>query len=451
MALGGGTWLFQNKVLPGAYINFKSKYRPNTEMVDRGFGAMAMELDWGPVDEVFTVEAEDFQERSVAIFGYDYTSDKLKGLRDLFKNLQTGYFYRLSNGAVKASCELARAKYAGVRGNDITLTVEADPDDEGSYLVYTYLDIEGVKTLMDQQSVTTKAELVNNDLVDFIVNDTELAPSAGMKLSGGSNGEAVTAAQHQNFLSVIDSYYFNALGVVTTDSTLKGLYIAFTKRMRDDVGMKFQLVVYDAVKPDYEGIINIKNKVTDSGASPASLVWWVVGAEASCPVNASCTNKMYDGEYAIEATYSQTELKKAITSGYFTFHRVTDPASGNINGDINVLTDINSFVSFSKAKNKEFAKNQVIRVLDQIAIDISRLFNRYYLGKEPNDDDGRSALWNDIVAYYKELQRVRAIQNFVETDVPIPQQGDDKDAVLTEHAVQPTCAMEKLYMTVNVA
>ena len=451
MALGGGTWLFQNKVLPGAYINFKSKYRPNTEMVDRGFGAMAMELDWGPVNEVFAVEAEDFQEKSVALFGYDYTSEKLKGLRDLFKNLKTGYFYRLANGAEKATCDLAKAKYAGVRGNDITVAVEANPDEEGSFIVYTYLDVDGVKTLMDQQAVTAKAELVNNDLVDFIINDTELTASAGMKLSGGSNGESITATQHQSFLSAIESYYFNAIGVVTTDPTLKSLYIAFTKRMRDDVGMKFQLVVYDAVKPDYEGVINIKNKVTDSGASPASLVWWVVGAEASCAVNASCTNKVYDGEYAIEATYSQTELKKAITSGYLTFHRVTDPASGDINGDIKVLTDINSFVSFSKAKNKEFAKNQVVRVLDQIAIDIARLFNRFYLGKEPNDADGRSALWNDIVAYYKELQRVRAIQNFVETDVPMPQQGDEKDAVLSEHAVQPTCAMEKLYMTVNVA
>lgn len=28
MALGGGTWLFQNKKLPGTYINFISKDRP---------------------------------------------------------------------------------------------------------------------------------------------------------------------------------------------------------------------------------------------------------------------------------------------------------------------------------------------------------------------------------------------------------------------------------------
>lgn len=28
MALGGGTWLFQNKKRPGTYINFISKDRP---------------------------------------------------------------------------------------------------------------------------------------------------------------------------------------------------------------------------------------------------------------------------------------------------------------------------------------------------------------------------------------------------------------------------------------
>ena len=95
-------------------------------------------------------------------------------MRDLFKNLKTGYFYRLANGAEKATCDLAKAKYAGVRGNDITVAVEANPDEEGSFIVYTYLDVDGVKTLMDQQAVTAKAELVNNDLVDFIINDTEL-------------------------------------------------------------------------------------------------------------------------------------------------------------------------------------------------------------------------------------------------------------------------------------
>ncbi len=116
-----------------------------------------------------------------------------------------------------------------------------------------------------------------------------------------------------------------------------------------------------------------------------------------------------------------------------------------------MLTDINSFTSFTKKKTSDFSKNQVIRVLDQIAIDISRLFARLYLGKEPNDNDGRIALWGDIVAYYQELQRVRAIQNFSSDDIPVPTQGDTKDSVIATHQIQPTCVMEKLYMSVIVA
>ena len=46
MALGGGTFLTQNKVLPGAYINFISTAKASATLSERGYGAMALELDW---------------------------------------------------------------------------------------------------------------------------------------------------------------------------------------------------------------------------------------------------------------------------------------------------------------------------------------------------------------------------------------------------------------------
>jgi hypothetical protein len=59
MAYGGGTWLFQNKVLPGTYINFVSLARAIVALADRGYVAMPLELDWGVDGEVFTVEATE--------------------------------------------------------------------------------------------------------------------------------------------------------------------------------------------------------------------------------------------------------------------------------------------------------------------------------------------------------------------------------------------------------
>ena len=72
MAWGGGTFQVQNKVLPGAYINFISKAKAKAELSDRGFATMALELDWGTDNEVFEVTNADFQKNSLKLFGYDY-------------------------------------------------------------------------------------------------------------------------------------------------------------------------------------------------------------------------------------------------------------------------------------------------------------------------------------------------------------------------------------------
>lgn len=457
MALGGGTWLTQNKKLPGTYINFVSLVRASVNLANRGYAAMALEMDWGEEGKVFTVEKADFQKNSMKIFGYDYAADELKGLRDLFANLNTGYFFRLNNSSVKAKNDLATAKYGGIRGNDFAISIQANVDDDSKYDVVTRLKVlndDGTigYTTLDKQVVSSFADLADNDYVVF-AREGEIADkvTASTPLAGGSNGDSVTALQYQNFLDAVEPYYFNILACQSTESAIQSLYIAFTKRLREDVGAKFQCVLYNAEGVDYEGVISIKNKVTDEGENPASLVYWVAGAEASCNVNASCTNKTYNtGEFNVDTSYGQTELEKAITDGMLIFHRVTDPVDGDIVGDVNILRDINTFTSFTKRKNVDFSSNQVIRCLDQHAIDIARLFNKQYLGKEINDADGRLALWGDIVAYEKEMQRLRAITNFSPDDIPIPEQGQDKEVVMSEYGIQPTMCMEKLYMNIIV-
>ena len=87
MANGGGTFLTHNKVIPGAYINFVSAARASVNISDRGFAAIGVELDWGPEDEIFVVENSNFQTETMKIFGYDYSHEKMKYLRDLLKSL----------------------------------------------------------------------------------------------------------------------------------------------------------------------------------------------------------------------------------------------------------------------------------------------------------------------------------------------------------------------------
>lgn len=452
MALGGGTWQFQNKILPGTYINFASKVRAEADISERGYATMALPFDWGPENVVFPVTAEEFQEKSLSIFGYDYTADELKGLRDLFINAKTVYFYRLSNNAVAANNSMGTAKYAGTRGNDITTEVATDVDDTDTFDVKTYIKVDGINTLVDnQKQVKAWTDVTDNDYVKWSRAGGTMVATAGTPMTGGSNGDEITGAQYQAYIDAISPYYFNTMGYPGTDQKIQSLLINFCKRMRDDVGSKFQLVLYGVEGVDYEGVISIANKATDSGVSPAALVYWLTGAEASCAINASLTNSTYNGEYTVDTNYSQRQLAAGIQQGRLLFHNVHRTVSGELVGEIKVLTDINTFTSFVKKKNSDFSLNQVIRVLDQDATDIANLFNRQYLGSEQNDDDGRTALWGDIVALHKEYQRVRAIQNFKAEDIPVPTQGTQKTAVLLSYEIQPTCCMEKLYVNVIVA
>jgi hypothetical protein len=317
-----------------------------------------------------------------------------------------------------------------VRGNDITICIEKSVD--GGFSVVTKLDGEAV----DTQSVNKADELEANDYVSFITS-AELAEEAGVPLTGGENG-TVTGLKHQEFLDKAEAYSYNVLACPTTDEEVKALYIAYTKRMRDDVGAKMQCVVYNKAA-DHEGVINVKNSVTDE--NEAALVYWVAGLMAGCEINKSVLNRAYDGELAVNADYTQSQLKSAISNGEFTLHSVS--------GTLRVLADINSLVTYSDTKSDVFADNQTVRVCDRIANDIATIFNTRYLGVVPNDNAGRMSLWNDIVKHHQQLNDIRAIEDFDEEDITVAR-GDSKRAVVINDAVSIVSAMGKLYMTVTV-
>ena len=56
MALGGGFFTSENKVLPGAYINFVSTKNIVNTFGERGVGVIGMELDWFPENTVVELQ-----------------------------------------------------------------------------------------------------------------------------------------------------------------------------------------------------------------------------------------------------------------------------------------------------------------------------------------------------------------------------------------------------------
>ena len=232
------------------------------------------------------------------------------------------------------------------------------------------------------------------------------------------------------------------MGVATTDNTIKNLIVAFVKRMRDEVGAKFQAVLHD-IAADYEGVINVINDVkTDNNFDKSSIVYFMAGIEANCAINKTCLNKVYNGEFEVDTDYTQSQLEDAIKNGKLILH--------NVNNEVRILEDINSLVTTSDNKGEIFKNNQTIRVADQIANDIAVLFNTKYLGNVPNNESGRISLWTDIVKHHTQLQEIGAIEDFSDENVTVSA-GESKSSVVIDDVITVINAMSQLYMTVKIA
>ena len=395
MALGGGSWLTQNKVLPGSYINFASLAKASATLSDRGIAAAPFVLSWGPEGTVIEVTAADFQKNSKNIFGYGYDAPEMLALREIFCNATKVYCYRLGT-STQAECTFAKAKYGGTRGNKLTIKITADVDNANYFIVSTLLD--GVA--VDEQRVKTAAELIANDFVTFKTTGVTLSATSGTPLTGGADCASITGTHYQAFLDAIESYSFNTLccPVNPTDTSTKStvaLFANYTKRMREEVGAKFQL-----------------------------------------------TNGKYNGELTVDTNYTQAALEAAIKAGKFMLH--------SVNGTVRVLEDINTLVTLTAEKGEIFQSNQTVRVCDQIANDVAVLFNTRYVGIVPNDASGRATLWNDIVKLIQQLETLRAVEDF-DPDTVSVDIGDRKGSVLlTIDGLNIVNAMSQLYMSVII-
>jgi hypothetical protein len=78
------------------------------------------------------------------------------------------------------------------------------------------------------------------------------------------------------------------------------------------------------------------------------------------------------------------------------------------------------------------------------------VFSQSYIGKVPNNDDGRNLFKSECINITNQYQNIGAVQNFdPQTDIEVLP-GADSDAVVVNQWVQPVDSIEKIYMTVTV-
>lgn len=80
---------------------------------DRGTAAFPLSLDWGPENEVVTIENSEFQKGSLALTGYAYTADELRPLREIFANAKTLHLVPSEQRRCKGSLQVCGGEVSG--------------------------------------------------------------------------------------------------------------------------------------------------------------------------------------------------------------------------------------------------------------------------------------------------------------------------------------------------
>lgn len=541
--MAGGTWIDQNKVRPGVYINYKSAPSSLSTMGERGTVAIARQLDWAEKGKFYVIE----QPSDCVQLGHSITDDEMLFLRQILlgsnrtqgatKVLIWSLSEEVGGANVKASGYIGdltlEAVTAGKAGNKIKVTSVADSSDfvittsfdgtvvdtqtvsaisslvdnayvkfggsgslsagedtlEGgityaakasatqgnltatalfygtfgnrlslsvtagtgsSYIVQTLLDGLAV----DSQTVTDISSLVKNQYCSFSGIGAISTTSAPISFTGGANGD-ITSSAYSNFLTALELKQFDIVIYDGTDETTKGAFVDFVERLSNHEGVKCQAVVSNSMK-EVGGVLSSKadnecvisaypQSVTLSNGvvlTPEQLTWWVGGASAGANVFESLTYAAYPDAIAVDPVLTSSQQEAAINAGQF--------ALISQFGNIQVLTDINTFTTFAVEKGKAFRKNRVIRTIFGLCNDIYRTFAQSYIGAVHNDEEGRSALKGEILNLLNKYQGNRALQN-VEADDVVVNAGVDSDAVMIEIYIQPVDSIEKIYINITIS
>lgn len=445
--MAGGNWTAQNKVRPGVYINFTSTNELGLSIGERGVVAICEPMSWGPVNEVMTVEAGV---DTTPFCGYDIFMPQARFLNEIFKGTNRTnpptkvLLYRpAADSSAEATATTGQlsitALYPGVRGNDITVIVAEDADNEDTFTVQTVVD----GLIVDTQTGANISDLQPNKWVRFSGTGA-LTPTAGTKLTGGADG-TVQAAAYAAFLTNIEPYKFDILIYDGTDTTTMAAMLNFVERMATNEGKYTQLVAANLSTPDTRFAINVNTGVTLNDGTvltPQQVCWWVGGAQAGAKYNQSLTYTSYPGAVDISPKLTNGEIVSALTAGKFIL--IED------DGTVKVEWDINSLTTYTADIPKEYHKNRVIRLCNTIANDLYRQFSDNFIGVVNNNDEGRALFKSVIVGYLLEMQGNQAIQNFTADDVEVLP-GDDIDSILINIAIYAVDAAEKLYITISVS
>lgn len=203
-----GTWTSQNKILPGAYLNFKTNAPLSITLGDRGIVVLLQEMSKGVVGEMYTISALDQSKYPKGI-----TADDKLLVNEALKGASKAIVYNLGTSHTSDAVDMALAKLMTEDFNVLVYPYDGVTYDANKLTIATWIDVmrteEGVSIQAVLANYVADSESIINVTQGVKLSDgVELTPAQATAWAGG-----VTAGANIN-LSNTGRKYIGAIDVV---------------------------------------------------------------------------------------------------------------------------------------------------------------------------------------------------------------------------------------------
>lgn len=470
---------------PGTYVNFSAQQPVVVPPSQGSIVAVPLVHSWGPADTPVLLRSYD---EFRAQFG-DYDTAGRTAVQQAFRGEGLPgaggaggvLAYRMTAAAgAKATRALANTattpvtgvtltgRYEGTKGNDLRVTVQdnavdAARDDlvilDGTVEVerYTYpqADLAALVATINASSRWVTATLGTDG--------TALAAVTAVALTGGANGDTLTATEWTNAMTVLETERFGVLAPYNlTDGAVLTSLVTWAKN-QNARGRRFTTVVGGAAGEGVAAAIARSQSINDpnfinvgvgtlndealGALSTAQVAPRIAGILAARGEGSSITFARLAGIESITGGAGAADIDRAYDAGVVVFSRDTYTAA-----PIRVEKALTTFTTATDAARplEVFGNPKFVRTMQGIENDATEIGERPgIIGVLPVNDKTRNLMRGEISALLQAREGRGVIQPGWSVDIDTdPPASDDDEFVALRLAVRFSRSTEQIYLSI---
>lgn len=466
---------------PGFYVNFESVANAVITGGTNGTVLVPFTADWGPENTFVSVTSlaqyDATYSSSTGGTGRAAVAGALLGMGSRPGAAQVLGYRAVSASGVAATKVLQdsgastifvtlTAKYKGVRANNWSVTVQANPVDNTKkdlILLENSVEVER-HTLL---SATSPAGWVNQIKSRFFTVtagaavDVANVSGSAFNTVAGNSGTNLLEADWVAFQSAAESQTFNILAPADlTDSTIRSALVTWAAS-RNNNGQRFMLVIGGAAgesvatatsrstAANNENVVNIGYTdlldVDGNTISTARFAPRLAGIIADAGVTRSITQQRVS-DVTLKVVPTAADLEQAYAAGMVML--VSDSVSPRIHQDMTTYATATIVAGVTKKPRAEFGKIKAVRIHQQIENDLTMAANNGWLGGDSaNTPVIQTVILSGVSGYLRILEDTGVVNTGWTVSLD-PNQDNTGNALHLVYGISTVKSIEQIFNTI---